>query len=688
MQTQRKSKVGIKQKLTLFICLPVFILTVIGISLGYIFGVPIVRNLSIEESQNAADLLAGALARMINEEVEDTRVYIDSPFWKEIIAAANLKYGAMSTDEVKRIIVQIDAKWALTSENDPLIKQYLNNRLSQRLKLLEDDDSRLAEIFITDKYGGLIAASRKTSDFYQADEEWWQKAVEHQDKTYLGQIEFDESSGRFALPIAMAIKNEHGEIMGICKSAIDINILFANLEGFKLGKSGHAAVTDETGNILFHKALVPFSRKILNDRDFRALAEDKQRWLISDFDPEHHQAKVIITHARIESEVLKENGLVLHVFIDRAAKEVFAPLQRFIFLLSLIGTIITLLMIPVARIFAQIFTQPIHQLHLATEKLMAGNWDYDFAVKTGDEIEQFAETFQEMIATIKNKQNELLQAKEKLEDFSQNLEEKVRQRTEELEKTQEATLNILEDLTEAKHKAEEAFKAKSDFTSMVSHELRTPLTAIKEGIALVLDGATGAINAEQKQFLEIAKRNVDRLGRLINDVLDFQKLESGRMVFNFQENDINEVVAEVGNSMLPLAEEKGLEFSAEIEEGLPKIKFDRDKIIQVLANLVNNALKFTQKGAITIHTSKANNIIQVAVQDTGMGIKKEDLPKLFQKFTQLETGTERKTGGSGLGLAISKEIIEVHRGKIWAESEFGKGTTISFLLPIVERRRI
>jgi len=235
---------------------------------------------------------------------------------------------------------------------------------------------------------------------------------------------------------------------------------------------------------------------------------------------------------------------------------------------------------------------------------------------------------------------------------------------------------------EAEEKLKEAMEIKSSFTSMVSHELRTPLAAIKEGIGIVVDGMTGPITDEQKGFLDIAKRNVDRLARLINDVLDFQKLESGRVEFNVLENDVNEVINEVYDTMSSLASEKGLEFTIKPGDNLPRARFDRDKIVQVMGNIVNNAVKFTEKGSITITSVPEGDNIRVSVQDTGPGIRKEDLPRLFHKFEQITPVKDRKPGGTGLGLAISKEIIEKHGGRIWAESEFGAGTTFYFTLPV------
>ena len=222
---------------------------------------------------------------------------------------------------------------------------------------------------------------------------------------------------------------------------------------------------------------------------------------------------------------------------------------------------------------------------------------------------------------------------------------------------------------------------KSQFISTVSHELRTPLTAMKGSVSILLEEAIGLINNEQRGILDIAKRNIDRLNRLIDDVLDLQKLETDKVEFNLQKNDINEIVEEIEKTMLPLTNKMGLKLITKFDRTLPRLNFDKDKIIQVLTNLVGNAAKFTDDGSITITTAKDDNNICVSVQDTGIGIKQEDLSRLFNEFEQLSNIDDRKTGGTGLGLAISRRIIGQHNGKIWAESEFGKGTTMSFVLP-------
>jgi PAS domain S-box-containing protein len=246
------------------------------------------------------------------------------------------------------------------------------------------------------------------------------------------------------------------------------------------------------------------------------------------------------------------------------------------------------------------------------------------------------------------------------------------------------SISVIRDITERKEadrKIKEAMDLKSQFISTVSHELRTPLTIIKEDIALIMDGAAGRVKSKQREILEIAQRNIDRLARLINDVLDFQKLQSGRAKFNMQDGSINTAIENVYNTMAGAVKKKGIELRLAVDNNLPKAIFDSDKMIQVITNLISNAMKFTDKGSITIASRKIENAIRVSVIDTGCGMKQEDLPKLFQQFQQLGSGN-RKTGGTGLGLAISKDIVEKHGGRIWVESELGKGTTMHFLLPI------
>jgi PAS domain S-box-containing protein len=236
------------------------------------------------------------------------------------------------------------------------------------------------------------------------------------------------------------------------------------------------------------------------------------------------------------------------------------------------------------------------------------------------------------------------------------------------------------DVTERKYQDSLAIKA--ELIQMVSHELRTPIHSVKEGLSIVLEGLTGEVTPEQKEVLNISKRCVDRLVRLVNDVLAFHKLEAGVIEFRMKKENLSRIIEEVGTSMRPLVENKNLILKQELQKNLPEIEVDRDKIVQVLTNFIQNAIKFTLQGEITISSGTCPEGVRVSVKDTGIGIQQKDVPKLFRKFGQLESAKMIAPGGTGLGLAISKMIVERHHGKIEIESEYKKGSSFSFVLPL------
>ncbi len=249
-------------------------------------------------------------------------------------------------------------------------------------------------------------------------------------------------------------------------------------------------------------------------------------------------------------------------------------------------------------------------------------------------------------------------------------------------------LAVVADITlrkQAEIELKKTASLRSDFTSMVSHELRTPLAAMMASMEIILDGSCGKINPLQKDLLELSKRNADRLTRLINEVLDIQKLDAGMMKFNIRQVDVNAIAAETLRAMA-LTVRNGVTLDSELDKALPPVECDPDKVAQVLANLVGNALKATDKGDVLVSTAREDGCIRISVEDTGTGISAEDMPRLFHKFEQLDRGDTRKPGGTGLGLAICKEFIEKQGGRIWAESEPGKGSVFHFTLPLAKNQ--
>ena len=226
-------------------------------------------------------------------------------------------------------------------------------------------------------------------------------------------------------------------------------------------------------------------------------------------------------------------------------------------------------------------------------------------------------------------------------------------------------------------------RLKSDFVAVVSHELRTPLAVVIGNLELLADERFWQLEPQQAQFMKSATTNSYRLLHLINDILDFSKLENSQLPISTAPTELGEVIRQAGENLSRLFEERAMNLTLAIPAELPLAEMDEQRIAQVLTNLISNAIKFSPAGApVEVSVSHDSRVAEVRVTDHGDGIRKDDMPKLFKKFTQLDSKSTRKVGGTGLGLAICKGIVEAHGGTIWAESEPGEGSTFAFTLPL------
>lgn len=245
------------------------------------------------------------------------------------------------------------------------------------------------------------------------------------------------------------------------------------------------------------------------------------------------------------------------------------------------------------------------------------------------------------------------------------------------EETMIGTVVVIRDITQEK----EMDRIKSEFISTVSHELRTPLTIIGEGVGQVREGVLGALNEDQKRFLTIVLEGIGRLNRLVNDMLDLSRLETGRVRLHPERANLVEIAESVLSAVSLEANKKGLELRTNFPDPHVEVFVDRDKITQVFTNLIGNALKFTEKGWIGLSVDSRGGQVECSVQDTGQGISQEDLPRIFDKFAQFSRSPGPGSKGTGLGLVICKGIVELHRGRIWCESQRLKGSKFTFTLP-------
>ncbi|MEN2995109.1 MAG: ATP-binding protein [Thermodesulfovibrio sp.] len=322
-------------------------------------------------------------------------------------------------------------------------------------------------------------------------------------------------------------------------------------------------------------------------------------------------------------------------------------------------------------IVKKIIREPLNILVDATQRFAKGEM-ITIPKYPKDEIGILIETFNYMV-------NEV--AKSKIE-----LEKELTRRARLLEERDE----LVALLQKANKQLKELDTLKSAFIANMSHELRTPMNAIIGYTDLLLDEVDGPLNEEQKASLRKVAANARHLLQLINDVLDISKIESGKIELRPKEVDLKELIDSIMVTFEPLIAKKGLSFSLNIESGAEKLYVDEDKTKQILINLISNAVKFTHQGGITIKArvsergkDKEGNpqFVEISVTDTGIGIKREDLDKIFDKFAQADVSTTRQYEGTGLGLSIVRGLVALHKGMVWVESEVGKGSTFYVLLP-------
>ncbi|MEE8637967.1 MAG: ATP-binding protein [Candidatus Margulisiibacteriota bacterium] len=272
-----------------------------------------------------------------------------------------------------------------------------------------------------------------------------------------------------------------------------------------------------------------------------------------------------------------------------------------------------------------------------------------------------------------------------LEDAKANLEKRVAERTADLEKARRAVQHMLKDLKEDMVKLQAIDRMKTEFLSMVSHELRTPLTPIKGYLSLLLKGKMGKFPPKSQKALNVLNMQSTHLHTLIDSMLDISRIELGKPIPTIKESlSIKAIIQEVADAMEILAEEREHHLMVDLSKDLPDITGDVIKLKRVITNLLGNAIKFTKKGGeIKVRAFAENLKIRVEVIDNGIGIAKENIEKVFEKFHQVDSSFTRSAGGIGMGLTLARELVELHGGKLWVESEgLEKGSKFIFTLPV------
>jgi signal transduction histidine kinase len=471
-------------------------------------------------------------------------------------------------------------------------------------------------------------------------------------KSYFGPVYFHRDSEPY-MTIAVPIERYVGRAIGILQVQVNLKYVWDLVSKLKVGTEGYAYAVARNGDLIAHPeiSLVLQRRNAAHLDQVRSAFQSRTdaaspTWTVA---KNLHARRVFSSWSSIPI-------LGWAVFVEQPVEEVYGPLYASLFRTSgflLVGLGMAL----VASLFvARRVVRPLETLRNGVERIGSGDMNSRLELKTGDEIEVLAEEFNRMT--------------ENLREAYSGLEKKVEERTHELGLANE--------------RLKELDQMKSDFVSHVSHELRTPLTAIKGAVDLMLRGVAGPLTDKQAHFLTRVRSNTQHLAGLINDLLDLSKIESGRIEVKSSRVSLSGLVHEVVEALRPVAAEKVIALEATLREPSILVWADRDKINQVLTNLIGNAIKFTPvQGRVTVSTSRnGEESIQVSVSDSGPGVPPDEKEKIFAKFYQIAEVNGENSKGTGLGLAISKALVELHGGKIWVESEPNSGSTFCFTLPL------
>jgi signal transduction histidine kinase len=370
------------------------------------------------------------------------------------------------------------------------------------------------------------------------------------------------------------------------------------------------------------------------------------------------------------------------------AQPVMAQLSSLIYIVTIIALVLAT---GIGILLATSISNPLGHMVNVIRELEMGNLNARTNLISNDEIGVVSGSFDKMALQLERNRREL-------EDLNRNLEFRVAEKTDNLtrayERLQFSNQNLAianRELEEVNKKLKEIDKVKSDFISIVSHELRTPLTSIKAFAELILMKPKMQSDKRNK-LLNIINGETDRLSRLINDILDLTKIEAGKLSWHITKVALDDIIHTSVASIQSLADNKSLAVKVGLPETLPSFYGDRDRLIQVITNILSNSIKFTPQGGridiVARHEQSPKPQFVVTVSDTGIGIPASDLELIFEKFRRSGDILTNNIQGTGLGLAITRQIVEYHGGAVWAESALGQGSTFTFTLPLTKEWNI
>jgi len=520
-------------------------------------------------------------------------------------------------------------------DRDELVSQltYLDSSGKEQLRVSPVDVDRIHSGFDFSKTPGFLHAS--------------------EDGSYFGRVHFQAGSQpHMAVSVA-----EQRPGRGVVVADINLQSVREVIERARIGSAGYAYAVDSRGELVAHSDI----NLVLAHTSFESLPQVKAALR----GPDRPSDAVTIGRDKAGRKVLSAFETVRppgwRVFVEEPLSQAFAPLTSAIWRTSILLVVFLIVAIGTSVLLVRRLVRPIESIQVAAAKIGSGALDQRIDATRRDELGAVAEEFNRMA--------------ERLQESYAGLEQKVEVRTREL---QEA----LDQLADKSRQLEVASRHKSEFLANMSHELRTPLNAIVGFSQVLRERLFGEVNEKQAEYLDDILSSANHLLSLINDILDLSKVESGQVELELGSFSLREALERGLVMVKERAVKGGVQLGLAADPAVDVVEGDERRIRQVIFNLLSNAVKFTPAGGtVEVSSARVNGEVRVSVADTGPGIAPEDQMRIFEEFQQTDAGAEHREG-TGLGLALSKRLVELHGGRIWVESEPGKGSTFAFTLPV------
>lgn len=755
--------------------------------------------------------------KTIYSRIEEWQLYMSFSAMRQAINESNKEFNEISN--IQSYVQEKDKEWIsapkhkITPFMDLLINNDLSSELKNKIKFYNEryGYNVVAEVFITNKHGANLIQTNKTSDYYQADELWWQRAK--QSGLYVTDVGYDRSAEVFSTDICLRIDDASGNFIGVAKivlnireviDIIDNSKLWTNQEAYRIGE--HASDTTEEFKLLDKNYNLIYSTEADGFEIFEKISDEislrlqqKSNYFIFSGDKPNEEEKLFsYTHSKGFRDY---NGLGWILIIEHDAKEVFQSLILARNNVFLIFSGILFFVFLLGLFISRSISRSIEDLRQGVILITKGNLDHKVGTKAMDEIGELSRAFDSMTVSLKESRTNI---KQKVEEQTKKLTLHKRK----LEKQQVAVLNILDDVEREKDRTneekkkidailqsigdavfvvdeklkiimfnkiasklsgftvEEALgkrynnilrfvyekdnkindkfireamvqgritemsnhtllirkdgskipvadsaaplknidgeiigcvvvfrdvtkereidKMKTEFVSVASHQLRTPLTAISWFVERLRKGKVGKLTKKQKEYFNDIYQSTQRMIKLVNELLNVSRLETGALIVEPVPTKIVAIVQDVLRGVDPLAKKKQCKLTFIKPKSFPNIPLDEPLIRQVIHNLLTNAINYSArgKGQVVIKLTKESDNCILSVADNGIGIPKKQHKRIFEKFFRADNAQKLETEGSGLGLYISKMIIKSSEGKIWFQSEEGKGTKFYVSIPL------